>query len=44
VQPAVQPASAADRQVFEERKAERVAERDAIVQKIAAIEDQLGIG
>jgi hypothetical protein len=40
VQPAVQPASAADRQVFEERKAER----DAIVQKIAAIEDQLGIG
>lgn len=36
--------SAADRQVFEERKAERVAERDGIVQKIAAIEDQLGTG
>ncbi|HSN78466.1 MAG TPA: CHAT domain-containing protein, partial [Anaerolineae bacterium] len=34
--------SAADRQVFEERKAERVAERDGIVQKIAEIEDQLG--
>jgi hypothetical protein len=34
--------SAADRQVLEERKAERVAERDEIVQKITAIEDQLG--
>ncbi len=32
----------ADRQVLEELKAERVAERDGIVQKIAAIEDQLG--
>ena len=36
--------SAADRQIFEERKAERVAERDEIVQKIAAIEDQLETG
>jgi hypothetical protein len=36
--------SAADKQVYEERKAEHVAERDDIVQKIAAIEDQLETG
>lgn len=34
--------SAADNQIFEERKAERVAERDEIVHKVAEIEAQLG--